>query len=1141
MVRRMFIIILALVLCALIWWIGPLVAIGSWLPLTASWIRLLLIIPILCLAFWPLLASALGWLVRQGRAPLSAAKNKPARDSVTHRFHDVLRTLQLVGQAKQRSGWQRLRYRLTRSYLNDRPWFMLVGPHNSGKTLLLSQSNQAFILAGQSGSQQIPDTGPTQDCDWWLTEQAVWIDTAGDWMQLNGLSEETARNQSRLFKLLRRHRKNPSLDGLFICLNCHVLLHAPMTERKALGDTLRMRLLEIAALARSDQPVCLMLTHLDQLAGGELFLTLLADKLLHNGIGFTGSQELATLDNLPAAQHSWQQMVSRVSHYILELLHDTPALQQRKQLLIFPETLGALAEPLFSLLKQVFPPVGHGYFARLQQVWLGSTRLLTTEDSLNGEGRPAATLYAPALQQAIDRRYTLQPGGRALPPGGQLAKYALVLVLLAGAVWMMSSRYVWEKDYIAWISARFDESRQRVNELPLGNRVSDDLIAAFEQLGYMNAQLQPFLSPTANPWFEHRLIAETTMHTWHRHLREFFWPAVENYVTAALQQSARSNNEDVYGTLKIYLMLAEPAHREGESLVSWFQARWHDYAPPGNDEINRRLFGYHLHELFTLQDLPAMKVNEHLVHQARVKAAEISLQQRVVRRIEQSTPSSLPDITLANAAGSDVTLTLRRKSAATVSDVGVGKFYTRASYRDIFLPQLHRMAESVIREEAWVMGQGESPGNLSTLTSAQRLADEARKLYLLEYANSWSRFLNDIRARPVNGLEDAAQLARQLGDSSSSLANLLRFATRETSLTGKDSAGETSWFDRQKTRLERQKRTVVDEITGERSRFRLTPEDALEDRFQPLRRLGLALSGVQNGGNDPLTRIFDELFNQLSALATSQHSGQMLPQNGLARSRLDAARQPEPVRSVIMDLILLGNSESLKQNRMSISKSASSLASGLCNSTVSQRYPFSRQARSEVGIDDFSRLFGQRGAMKTYFEQNMLGLIDVNSRPWKAREAGAIGAATVRSFENAEKIRETFFANGDSPSFTLYIRPLSLSSGIKQATLDIDGQQISYASGPHQPVRIDWPGPKGGSYIRLTFTTASGGTQTAMFEGPWALFRLYDASEVTRIDADRRQLEMAMAGVAGSLRLELRGTMKDFPLWSRALQNFSCP
>lgn len=318
----------------------------------------------------------------------------------------------------------------------------------------------------------------------------------------------------------------------------------------------------------------------------------------------------------------------------------------------------------------------------------------------------------------------------------------------------------------------------------------------------------------------------------------------------------------------------------------------------------------------------------------------------------------------------------------------------------------------------------------------------------------------------------------------------------------------------------------------------------MEDRFELLRRLGYQLLQTTNASNDPLSRSFEALYSQLTTLSTSLRGGQVVPAGGtLKRLQLDAARQPEPVRSVMMDLLQVGDSQTIQQSQKNLSKGASSLASGLCKGSISGRYPFSRNARAEVGIEDFSRMFGQNGAMQQFFDENLAAYVDVNAQKWNAKPGseGIVNASTLGAFENARLIRDTFFTAGDKLSFSMFIRPLSLTPTITEATLDIDGQVINYSHGFSQPTRIDWPGPKGGSYVRLTFRTGTGQIQVASFDGPWALFRMFDASNPVPLSSDRRELTMSMSSVVGVLKLELRSTMKDFPLWSRALRGFSCP
>lgn len=1156
MIRRSFILVLALLLCAVVWWIGPLIAIGTYRPLFSVWVRGIIIVLILCWALWPFVATFLSWIFRHARAPAPTKKKSAQRDRVTSRFYDALRTLQYVGLAKQRTNWERFKYRFNRNHISEKPWFLVIGPPSSGKTSLIGESGERFLLAEHYGLKQTVDIGPTQDCNWWLSENSVYIDTSGEWLQLHGIGEEGSKAREILFKLIKRYRRRPGIDGIILCLDARWLLHASLTERKSVSDALRARLLEIASWFRSELAVYLTISHIDKIAGGETFLSMLGDDLLQKGMGFSLNRAKQGENPFEQYETLYREMVARVSHHVLELLHDAPDEQNRQQLLFFTEALGSLGNPLYSLLEQSFPQTPVGYSCHLQQVWLGSTVALAPQGALYNaqaadmyEARPTGRIYHPELSYARQERGVMQQSSRGMPLGsrmGVIGRYALVLIVLAVAFNLLAMRYLWESDYISYIAARFDETKRIVREIPVTNQSSDDIVSAYEQMGYMNAQLGNSVSPLPNPYFEHNLINNAAKQTYQRHLLQIFWPAVENYIASELKNDVSTSNKDVYSTLKVYMMMGEPPHRDAEALIDWFMSRWDNFMPQGYTDMNKDIFAYHLREMFSLPNAPVMKMDRDLVRLARVKAMNIPMQVRVVRRIEEKPlPAAISDISLADAAGPNVSLMLRRKSQATVTDSAVPGFYTRASYRDVFLPQLDDAAKDMIEEESWVLLDSKEEGSkVSNLASAQKLADEARKLYLIEYADKWDFFVHDVRARPVNGLEDAAILARQLSDPSSPLANLVRFVAREVSMTGTNQGDAASWFDRQRNQLEQQRRDILGEISGERMRFRLTPERAVEDRFELLRRLGYQLLQTTNASNDPLSRSFDALYNQLTTMSISLRSGQVVPTSStLKRLQLDAARLPEPVRSVMMDLLQVGDSQTVQQNQKNMSKVASSLASGLCKNSISGRYPFSRNARAEVGVEDFSRMFGPSGAMQQFFDENLSSYVNVNAQKWSAKPGseGIVNASTLGSFENARLIRDTFFTSGDKLSFSMFIRPLSLTPTITEATLDIDGQVITYSHGYSQPTRIDWPGPKGGSYVRLTFRTGTGQIQVASFDGPWALFHMFDASNPVTLASDRRELTMSMSSIVGVMKLELRSTMKDFPLWSRALRGFSCP
>lgn len=1150
MIRRFLILLIALVLCYGVWWIGPLIAIGTYFPLGGVWVRKIIIALILCWALWPFVAVGLGWIFRYARAPLPQRKKKTVQlDGVSARFYDALRTLHHVSLAGQKTRWQRWRERRKRHYIDEKPWFLVMGPPGCGKTSLIYESGERFLLSEQYGLAQTTDIGPTQDCNWWLTERAVYIDTAGAWILLQGQSEEAGTAKQKLFSLIRKHRRYPGIDGIILCLDADMLLHASLSERKSLADTLRVRVLEAAASFCSDIAVYLLLNDIDKLPGGTTLLALMSEEVLAQGLGISLTCNEHGHNDFAADETRYRELQAKVSHYVLETLHDVPSPEVRQQLLLFTESLGALQKPLFSLIEQVFPATPVGYSGRLRQLWLGSTVTLSSwEDTF--DVRSIGPIYYPALTHAVTERGVLHASG-PLPLHNRLilaGRYLLVVLLLCLTLLMLGARYFWEHDYIAYASARFEETKRIVRDIPLTNQINDDLVAAFEQLGYIGTQFLDSSPPLLTPYFEHRLLNHAMLQTYHRHLNKIFWPAVENYVTHALRKGLQSPHDDDYNTLKIYLMLGHPERRSPEALEHWFMSRWNDFAPQGYTASERKLFSYHLRELFddTATDAPQAKMDDELIRTARINAMSIPIPVRVVQRIqEQPLPPRIENITLADMAGPSVALMLRRKSPSTVTDMAIPGFYTRASYHEVLLSKLQDASQEMITEQSWVLSDGrDSVSQANLLAAVQKLSHEAKTYYLTEYANQWDALLNDIRVRPINDLDDAALLARQFSDPSSPLANLVRFATRETTLTD-DSQGEIAgWFYTQRAKLNQARRSVVDQMSGERSRFRLTPEKKVEDRFELLRRLGYQLQQSATSNSDPLANVFEQVYNQLITLSVSLRAGQILPKNSdFNRLKIDMARQPEPVRSVMMDLLSTGQSQSLQQSKENLNKGVTSIASDLCNQTVSGRYPFKRSAREEIGIADFSRMFNGSGAMQQFFDQNLAPYVDTRGNSWRVNpeSTDVVTSKTLGAFENAALIRDTFFDASGKLAMSMIIRPISLSPSILEAVLDVDGQVLTYSHGYSQPMRVDWPGPKGGVYIRLTFKTQSGKVETVSFDGPWAIFRMYDASNPVRLGSNSRELTIAMNAIGGFFKVELSSTMKDYPLWSRALSQFSCP
>jgi type VI secretion system protein ImpL len=66
-----------------------------------------------------------------------------------------------------------------RNFLYDLPWYLIISPPGAGKTTALVKSGLRFPLAGSGEAQPVSGVGGTRYCDWWFTDDAVIIDTAG--------------------------------------------------------------------------------------------------------------------------------------------------------------------------------------------------------------------------------------------------------------------------------------------------------------------------------------------------------------------------------------------------------------------------------------------------------------------------------------------------------------------------------------------------------------------------------------------------------------------------------------------------------------------------------------------------------------------------------------------------------------------------------------------------------------------------------------------------------------------------------------------------------------------------------------------------------------------------------------------------
>ena len=1186
LLHPVFLTVLALmVIGLLVWWIGPLVAIGTWTPLVSELSRAILIGVAVALVVLRMLLSR--WRARRASHHLTdglmktptAKADEPenAEQKILNtRFAEAVASLRRMRMhaAGKKPGWRDWMSLSSGSYLYELPWYVFIGAPGAGKTTALVNSGLSFPLADKFGPGAIRGIGGTRNCDWWFTDEAVLIDTAGRYTTQDSHQSEDKEAWDGFLNLLKKSRPRRPLNGVFLTISVADLLSHGVEARTALATSIRARLAELDNTLATRLPVYILVTKSDLLHGFNEYFGNLGKEQRAQVWGFT----LPVSDQASAQleldfKREFGLLSERLDAALIERMQSETDSVRRASIFGFPVQFAALGPLVSELVTQVLsgsrftqtPWVRGVYFTSGTQEGSPIDRLMgnlarsfSLEHVVVAPSKASARSYflTSLLQNVVFPEQRLASADMRWERRRhvlRLSAFAVMGIAAAALVggWTISA--VRNRDYLKTIEAQVEPARQGLATMPA--RMQNPAQVAPVLQGLRDIWRAPILGDGAPPWlmglglYQGDKISAAASVAHQRSLNDVFLPQLARRLEDQLRSAQKDNLEFAYEALKSYVMLHESAHFDSDALKAWITLDWNRSLDRGIPEEQRKALEDQLDALLA-QGPPRSPLpkDDNLVRNVRALLVSYPLEQRIFSRLKRMrTGSDIAPFTVAGAAGPAAPLVLERASGKPLTD-GIPGMFTYDGYHKRFQSSVVQLTGLMALEEPWVLGLERGAADKARdVANIGALTDRVRRIYLENYVKEWDALLADVRLPRSTSLEKNIQIARTLSSPTSPHVNFLRAVVRETTLIAPDSAAKNAVNKATETVRNTQK-SLQDLFSADANSK--TPdsgkriESIVDDHFDTLRRQMTPPTPNQPAPIEETLRLFNDVYVYLQAVDTAVKSRSPMPPVDIAgKLKADAGRLPEPMRSMVENLSQSGAVQAQAAERGSLSQDLRPLAD-FCNRAVAGRYPLVSSSTRDALPEDFGQFFGPGGMMDDFFQKRLVNLVDTSTKPWRYKPVAGqahVSASALAQFERAARIRDIFFRSGKTPSIRLDFKVLEMDATITQFVLDVDGQLVKYAHGPVLPMAVQWPGPKGSNQVRIQLTPPSAsGASGQVADGPWALFRLMEKAQLENTGIPEKFL-VTFNVENRRARFEVTTNSVQSPLRVRELQEFSCP
>ncbi len=720
------------------------------------------------------------------------------------------------------------------------PWYMIIGPPGAGKTTALTHSGLVFPYGsssgpgGQGGGGGIRGVGGTRNCDWWFTNEAILLDTAGRYT-----TEQDDREEWISFlNFLKKYRPKRPINGVIIAISISELIDANEMQIEATGKKLRARIDEVAAQLHMVLPVYLLFTKVDLIAGFSEFFGDMRKSDRTKAWGATIKLELPKNEPGKIFGAEFDTLVKHLHARCLKRMCMERGREVRERLYQFPLEFTGLKRNLQDLVAVTFQPnnisgtpIFRGfYFTSGTQEGRPMDRVLERMSAAMGIRHQNAQQQQQAPQPAVESKsYFLHDVFMTVIfPDGDIAarssveerRQAVMKLLIAGATFAFAAilafpsitSYLNNKSFIATAetNARKAAAIKWEEGDPFDNvRALNPTLETLKKQDELDKKV-PF--EMGWPMYVADQVRRPTLKVFSAEMQTGFVNPVRKRLEEKLRKVTGQPGTflDDWLTLRLYLMLFAVDGKMDHLDVDWatgrYSALWakvlKETSRSGEEDLKREAKPHvaYYFEVLKAGRIKPMPADTELVAKVQSLLGGVSLEVRyfdlLVRWLSDQRIDEAGETWFANLTFPPLDLSaafparqqdildngydskLRKQTKALNKDgtnyYRVPGFYTAKGYQAVMM-QIER-AEGLLKSEQWVvpLTKNETPEAIA------RSVKDAKAKYEAEYTRTWTEFFVDMDAKKPSSDTEARESLRVISLSPSPLSAVLELLDRNT-------------------------------------------------------------------------------------------------------------------------------------------------------------------------------------------------------------------------------------------------------------------------------------------------------------------------------------------------------------------------